>query len=113
MPRYTGRKIAINDLEEYEFLLEKRGRKEITQNEFFELNRDFTKANFKVQTHIWTQGDKLYKISAQYYGDIKFWWLIALWNNGPTDADYIMGQKIQIPYPISELYREVTDGSSI
>ena len=111
MPRYTGREEVLNDLEEYEDLLESRGKKEILQNEFFRFNRSFSKANFRIKTHIWTQGDKLYKISAQYYGDTKYWWLIALWNNRPTDADYIMGQKIQIPYPINELYREVTDGS--
>ena len=69
MPRYTGRKQVINDLEEYESLLEKRGRKEIVQNDFFTFNRQFTRANFKVKTHTWTQGDKLYKLSYEYETD--------------------------------------------
>ena len=110
MPRYTGREEIINDLEEYETLIEKRGKKEIVQNDFFNFNRSFTKSNFRVKKHTWAQGDKLYKIAGLYYGDIKYWWLIALWNNRPTDADYILGQVVEIPYPISEFYREVTDG---
>lgn len=111
MPRYTGREEVLNDLEEYESLMEKRGQKEILQYDIFTFNRKFLKSSYRIKKHTWSQGDKLYKISFEYYGDIKYWWLIALWNNGPTDADYILGQVIQIPFPISQLYREVTDGN--
>ena len=109
MPKYTGQQEVINDIEEYEFLKEKRGLKEIRQNEAIVFQRGFKRSMFNVRKHIWSQGDRMYKLSATYYGDIKYWWLIALWNNCPTDSDYYYGQEVEIPGPIDILYREVTD----
>ena len=110
MPKYTGQDEVINDLEEYRFLKDKRNRREIKQYDRFVFNRKFIKSKYSVLKHTWSQGDKMYKLSSKYYGDIKYWWLIALWNNSPTDSDYFYGQIIEIPSPINSLYREVTKG---
>ena len=110
MPVYTGQEEVINDTELYEDLINKRERKEILQKERFYFNREFMRGTYNIKRHTWSQGDKLFKISARYYGDTKYWWLIALWNDKPTDADYRYGDVIEIPSPIVQLYREVTNG---
>ena len=110
MPKYTGQEEIINDLEEYSFLKDKRGRNEIKQYDKFIFHRNFTKSNYSVIRHTWSQGDKMYKLSNQYYGDMKYWWLIAMWNNKPIDSDYSYGDVVEIPTQITTLLREVTDG---
>lgn len=51
-------------------------------------------------TATWSMGQRLYKLSHQYYGDVQYWWLIALFNNISTEADLEFGQVIKIPIPL-------------
>jgi len=46
---------------------------------------------------VWRQEDSLYKLSYEYYGEYKYWWIIALFNNKPTDAHYKIGDIVNIP----------------
>ena len=48
-------------------------------------------------THIWKYGDRFYKLANTYYGDVRFWWVIAWYNSAPTEASLITGDVIQIP----------------
>tara|TARA_R100000231_G_scaffold139095_1_gene119215 strand:+ start:5330 stop:5665 length:336 start_codon:yes stop_codon:yes gene_type:complete len=107
MPFYTNRinKITLSKEKIEEFLV-KRGIEKIT---FFE-NYEFSKTNkdaYVVIEHIWSHGDKLYKLAHQYYGDKNSFWLIALFNNKPTDADYRYGDVVLIPVDSRAYYREV------
>lgn len=47
--------------------------------------------------HIWSQGDKYYKLADEYYQDPDFWWIIAWFNLAPTEAHLNIGDLIQIP----------------
>jgi hypothetical protein len=59
-------------------------------------NLDFT-------LHYWSTGDKFYKLAHKYYGDSKLWWVIAWFNQKPTDHHPSTGDEIYIPGPVSRL----------
>ena len=52
--------------------------------------------------HIWSYGDRLYKLADKYYGDVRLWWVIAWYNGVPTEADLFTTDVIQIPLNIEE-----------
>ncbi len=51
--------------------------------------------------HIWSVGDKYYKLSYNYYNDPKYWWVIARFNRKPTEAHLKVGDVISIPMPLN------------
>ena len=57
--------------------------------------KKFTYAN-----HIWKLGDRYYKLAHQYYGDSKYWWVIAQFNKKPTEQHVENGDLIKIPLPL-------------
>tara|TARA_B100000282_G_C31609135_1_gene433854 strand:+ start:424 stop:759 length:336 start_codon:yes stop_codon:yes gene_type:complete len=110
MPDYNKfRNKYINDSELYEEVLDKREVERITQYTTHTFPTEFKNKSYTVQTHVWKHGDKLYKIAHQYYGDIKYWWIIALWNGRATDADFFYGLEIEIPLPLTKIYRDLTN----
>lgn len=113
MPLYNTRRIVINDSEQYEDLIDSRTESgEIEQYETVFFSSNFKQNSYNVRKHIWSKGDRLFKISARYYGQTKYWWLIGLWNSKPTDAHYSYGDVIEIPFPVVDFYREVIDGTN-
>ena len=55
------------------------------------------------EKHVWKTGDRYYKLSKQYYGDPTYWWLIAWYNQKPTEADIDLGDIIYIPLPFEKI----------
>jgi nucleoid-associated protein YgaU len=55
----------------------------------------------KTISHIWTTGDRYYKLAHRYYGNPSMWWIIALYNKKPTESHLKKGQRILIPTPIN------------
>jgi len=55
------------------------------------------RAAIRSTTHVWTYGDRFYKLANQYYNDVTFWWVIAWYNSVPTEANLKTGDLIQIP----------------
>ena len=55
--------------------------------------------------HVWKAGDCYYKLANQYYGDAQYWWVIALFNQKPTEADVDLGDLIEIPLPLEAILR--------
>jgi len=41
----------------------------------------------------------------QYYGDVRFWWIIAWYNGAPTEANLKVGDAIEIPLNIEDALR--------
>ena len=107
MPKYTGREIVINEDDNYKDLFEIRGVQNIEQYKTFFFNRDYFRYSYGSYEHVWKKGDKLFKLAQEYYEDIKYWWIIAVWNGKPTDSHYKYGDVIEIPYPAMEIYREL------
>ncbi len=103
--RYDSRTLFSNTSELYEELRDNRGLTSIrhyntarlaypTESEM----RDLTKVS-----HVWTTGDRYYKLSAQYYGDPQYWWIIAQFNQRPTEAHVELGDVIFIPLPLQTI----------
>lgn len=46
---------------------------------------------------IWSPGDRMYKIAFDFYQDVEYWWIIAWFNNKPTDTHFKVGDPVFIP----------------
>ena len=53
--------------------------------------------NIKTSLQIWKTGDRYYKLASAYYGNPKLWWIIALYNQKPTEGHLKRGDVIRIP----------------
>ena len=54
--------------------------------------------------HTWAYRDKYYLLAHRYYNDPQLWWIIAQYNQAPTEQHLIEGQIVKIPYPLSAVY---------
>ena len=100
MSRYNKSIKATNNLDFYKKELDSRGVKRIEQY------RTPTLKRFNVDTipcieRVWRDGDQFWKLSNQYYGDPQYWYIIARFNNMPTEAHVSVGDLIKIPINIS------------
>lgn len=59
--------------------------------------------NITYVSHIYSVGDRLSNIAYKYYKDAKLWWVIAWFNNKPTDFHCKIGDVINIPEPLPEV----------
>ena len=57
-----------------------------------------------VKEYIWKYGDKFYKTAAEEYGDPTLWWIIAWFNQKPTEAHALPGDIIYIPHPLDAVF---------
>ena len=55
----------------------------------------------QVATHVWKQGDKFYKLSQEFYGSVKHWWVIPWFNQKPLESDYKYGDKVFVPLDLN------------
>jgi nucleoid-associated protein YgaU len=94
----------INDTDFYRELRERRGLKQIEQFTTPRLRQPTVsdRMRLKTSTHIWKYGDRFYNLAHQYYGDARYWWIIAWFNGIPTEAEANTGDVLEIPLNISE-----------
>ena len=64
----------------------------------FDEIRDLEYAN-----HIWSLGDRYYKLAHHHYGNSKYWWVIAWFNKKPTEQHVGIGDLIKIPLPLNDV----------
>ena len=103
--RYDNRRLIKNDLEEYEAFFEERDINYIVQYNTRSLRYptvDQIKNLTRVQ-HVWKAGDRYYKLASQFYGNPKYWWVIAHYNKKPTEADLTAGDIIYVPTPLEKI----------
>ena len=104
--RYKNQQIFTNSSQQYKTYLEKtRGLKEIKQFDTHKLNyptREET-SQFSTIAHIWTTGDRFFKLADEYYEDPELWWVIALFNRTPTESHVKLGDSVQIPIPLEKI----------
>jgi len=55
------------------------------------------------ENYVWTLGDRYYKLSANFYGDPNYWWVIAWFNKKPTESHLKIGDVIRIPKSLGEI----------
>ena len=100
--RYSGRRILFNDDEMYEEMFRERGVKHITQYGAPTLRwpSPAELRRLAIINHVWSQGDRYYKLAHHYYGQPELWWVIAWFNQKPTEGHVSLGDVIEIPKPI-------------
>ncbi len=102
MGRYDGKREMENREDVYEELLEERGVPFIRQFGTANLSHPTPEERKNLQRigHVWRVGDRFYKLAHQYYGDSKYWWVIAWYNKKPTESHLKIGDVIKIPLPL-------------
>ena len=96
MPRYRSNRQALLDSPIYSDVFEKRGVKflRIFRTKTFSGLEDL---EFEVsETHTWSFGDTLFRLSYKFYVTYEYWWTISLVNNKPTDAHFKLGDEVLI-----------------
>ena len=103
--RYIPRRVFDNTEDVHENLRDSRGVKKIRHFEtpHFQRLTASDHRSLTVVSHLWTVGDRFYKLSHKYYGTTKYWWVIARYNNAPTESHVKLGQKISIPLPLDKI----------
>jgi nucleoid-associated protein YgaU len=100
--RYDNTRIAVNNSKSYKQLFMNRNVKNI--NQFVTANIDpitmEQALELDIQTHVWKLGDRYYKLAHQFYGQAHLWWVIALFNQKPTESHLSTGDVLNIPTPI-------------
>ena len=104
--RYDDRRIFVSETLDGKNtdLLESRGVKRLTHYATPEFKAPSKKdyLGLQSQAHIWKTGDRFYKLSYKYYGNTKYWWVIAKYNSRPTESHVKLGEKLYIPLPLQD-----------
>ncbi len=102
MSRFSNRTVAHNDHEMYQDTHEKRGVKHIKQYATVEFKRltDEQLNSIRYHKYYWTVGDRYWTLAQKYYNDKSLWWIIARFNNKPTEGHVSPGDEIRIPKDI-------------
>lgn len=103
--RYDNRKIGVNKTDQYSEMLEERQLTKIRQYFSPEASTAMRSDEFGVTSdeHEWKIGDRYFKLAERYYNDPKLWWVIALYNQKPTESHLDIGDTIRIPYPLERV----------
>tara|TARA_Y100000593_G_C4044270_1_gene206659 strand:- start:83 stop:442 length:360 start_codon:yes stop_codon:yes gene_type:complete len=54
---------------------------------------------------IWTSTSRLYNLAATVYGDSRLWWVLAWFNQKPTEAHFKVGDVYYVPDSPAEIIR--------
>mgnify|MGYP003652381576 FL=1 len=108
MPRrYNNRTILTNQDDLYENTLEKRERNSIRHysTPSFAYPDEIDLSEITKLPHVWSVGDRFYKLSHQHYGNPTYWWVIAYFNQAPTESELNLGDVVFIPFPLERVLR--------
>ena len=105
--RYTYSRVITNDSDYYKPLRAKRGVRKILQQATPSLRQPtyLQRTQMNTSKHIWKYGDRLYNLSNQFYGDPRYWWVIAWWNSFPTETTIPLGTPLMIPLNLEQALR--------
>lgn len=103
--RYINRTIMKNGNSMYDNTFLERNVKFINQYETptFIYPNSKNIGKIKIEQHIWATGDRYYKLADKFYGSPQDWWIIAKFNNKPTESHVSIGDIILIPGPLYEI----------
>ena len=60
------------------------------------------RASIRKVGHIWKETDSYWKLSTAFYGDPSYWWVIAWYNQAPTESHLHPGERIFIPTNLTD-----------
>ena len=102
MSRYDGRQIFRTSSDLYEGKLKDRNLNHFRYfgtARFQEIDEEDLRDIDEIG-HTWSLGDRYYKLAHKYYGDSELWWVIAWYNQKPTEAHLNIGDTLRIPTPL-------------
>ena len=101
--RNQNSRIVENDVRHYKELVQRRGVKKIRHYSTPLLAHPTIndRASIPTDSYAWSYGDRFYKLAHDYYGDTRFWWVIAWWNGYPTEVSVQTGDLLQIPLDLN------------
>lgn len=105
MSRYRNSEVVINNASFYKNIFKDRAKvfiEHFKTYEFYDLKEEDLR-DLVVEYKIWSLGDRLHKFAHEAYGDSGLWWILAWFNQRPTDAHFKIGDKIAIPQPLEKL----------
>lgn len=107
--RYRNRKIKYNSDQLIQKILDKKNIAGIRHyiSPSFKMPTYLDKINIKTIGEVWKRGDRLSKYAEKYYMDPELWWVIALYNNKPTDAHFSIGDVFYIPTDLNNFFQYV------
>ena len=102
--RYKNKDIVINRSEYYAPLRKSRGLSRLRQYATTPMRNPTMAQRVRVKTvdHRWSYGDRLYNIAHTFYGDARYWWVVAWWNGYGLEADIAIGAVITVPLNIED-----------
>tara|TARA_R110002124_G_scaffold155457_1_gene322666 strand:+ start:172 stop:510 length:339 start_codon:yes stop_codon:yes gene_type:complete len=105
--RYNGRKKKNNSEKVYEEFIEARGVKSLTHYTTPTIPQLTAqqRRSLTIIRHVWKSGDKYWKLANEHYGDSELWWLIAWYNQRPTETHIKLGDTVYIPLPLEKILR--------
>lgn len=103
--RYKNRKILKNNSKEYSKVFEEKGVTFINQYaaptfKYF-TNKELARISYF--EHVWSSGDRLYKLADKYLGGHMNWWIILRFNKLKNETDIKAGDVLRIPKNIEEV----------
>ncbi len=100
--RYSYRQVIKNRLTKYLQQFRSRGVRGINHYNTPTLSYPNSEQLKNITTiqHVWSQGDRYYKLADKYYGDKSLWWVIASFNRAPTESHLRTGRMLRIPMPV-------------
>ena len=103
--RYQRRGRRKNNEELYENAFEERGVKGILQytTPRFRTITPEMRSQLNREKYIWKISDSYQKLAQAYYGNPRYWWVLAWYNRKPTDALVKVGDTIRIPKPLERV----------
>jgi len=105
--RYTNSQLLTTSTDDTSLkeVIENRGLKTVQHYNTANLRYPTTEEinSFVIVKHTWKSSDKFWKLSSTYYGDPKYWWVIAWFNQKPIEALVNVGDVLSIPQPIGDV----------
>lgn len=104
--RYRNRKIKNNTSELIQKLLDVKNINAIRhyRSPDFKIPTYVERLDIKTVSVLWKRGDRLYKFAETYYSNPELWWVIAMYNNKPTDAHFTIGDTVHIPVDLANFF---------
>ena len=97
--RYSKVKKFFNDDDYYTYLIKNRDIKAVTHYETPVIRNPTISDRSQIVTepHIWSYGNRLSNLAYQYYGDVRYWGVIAWYNGIGLEGQLKNGDLIEIP----------------
>ena len=105
LDRNEKREILLNDHSFYKKKLKDRGLaffRHYSKMKISKIVQEDLK-DLTILDHVYATGDSLSKMSHKYYGDSRYWWVLAAFNKKPIDNLIKTGDIIHVPLPLGEI----------